>query len=156
MGWLKIKSETDIQELLDKCCGFHDYHLINLKFESGIKRLPDLSIQSFIGDNPDCKLNMLFQTSANTISIELLFSGVRLLHFVGCQDRYDNEIMEVYLGVTGNLFDNNNQPFIVWSDNSDWANETNIKEAIKNNNVFEEPSASFVIANSLKWRIVDK
>jgi len=156
MGWTKIKSETDIQDLLNKCYGFHDYHLINLKFESGIKRLPDLSIQSFVGDNPDCKLKMLFQTSDNTISIELLFSGVRLLHLVGCQDRYDNEIMECYLGIAGNLFENNNAPFIVWSDNSDWVNETNIKDAIISNNALEEPSTSFVIANSLKWRIINK
>ena len=156
MRWQKIESENDIQELLNECCGFHDYHLINLEFKSGIKRLPDLSIQSFVGDNPDCKLKLLFKTSDNTISIELLFSGVRLFHFVGCQDHYDNEIVEAYMGVEGNLFKDNNQPFIVWSDNSDWASETNIKEAIKNNNVFEEPSDSFVIANSLKWRIVDK
>ncbi len=155
MGWIKVKSETDIQDLLNKCYGFHDYHLTNLKFESGIKRLPDLSIQSFVGDNPDCKLKMLFQTSDNTISIELLFSGVRLFHIVGCQDRYDNEIMEAYLSFAGNIFENNDTPFIVWSDNSDWINETNIKEAI-NNNLLEEPSTSFVIANSLKWKIIDK
>lgn len=156
MGWIKIKSETDIQELLDKCYGFHDYHLINLKFESGIKRLSDLSIQSFVGDNPNCKLKMLFQTSDNTNSLELLFSGVRLFHIVGCQDRYDNEIVEAFLGVVGNLFENNHTSFIVWSDNAGWVNVTNIKEVIKNNNSFEEPSVSFVIANSLKWRIIDK
>lgn len=156
MNRIKIKSRTDIQELLDKCNGFHDYHLINLKFESGIKRLPDLSVQSFVGDNPNCKLKMLFQTSDNTFSIELLFTGVRLFHIVGCQNCCDNEIMEAYLSVAENLFENNNTPYIVWSDNSDWANETNIKEAIKNNNAFEEPSASFVIANSLKWRFIDK
>lgn len=146
--WKIIKDQKDIDELQQCYGGFHDSCIVSLKFESGTN-VDEERIMHFKGGN-DCTAYMTLQRQWNPRTIELCFSGVRRLNIVGFQDNYCNLIYGATLLLCNNLLPTSNMPnrFVVWADH--------VGFEVKDIDVrLTEPAVTFIIAHSLRWRIIE-
>ena len=71
------------------------------------------------------------------------------MHLVGWQDNYLCDISDAYLAFHDNLLPGNPDRVIVWAD-------TDLFDVAKIDNSIHEPADTYIVANALKWRIVDK
>ena len=144
--WNEIKNEIDIENLMKKYSGFHDSCIVSINYHSG----------AFVDDNGgmangellDHSIEMILHSQWNK-PIELRFTGVRKCNIVGWQDNYSCDIFDAYLAFHENLLPGNPDRVIVWSDND-------LFDIAKVDNSIHEPSDTYIVANALRWRIVDK
>lgn len=146
-NWHNIETERDIEFLLSTYNGFHDTCIVSLSFQSGAF-VDDEGAMHF-GDAESRRLSVIFQGQWNPRTIELQFSGLRQMHLIGWQDNYACEILDAYLAFHDNLLSGNPGRVIVWSD-TDWFDVAKIDNSI------HEPADTYIVANALRWRIVDK
>ena len=144
-SWHNIETESDIEFLMSTYGGFHDSCIVSLSFQSGAF-VGDVRAMDF-GDAESRKLPMIFQCQWDPKTIELQVCGLRQMHLVGWQDNYYCNILEAYLAFYDNLLPGNPKRVIVWSD-TDWFDVSNIDNSI------HEPADTYIVANSMRWRII--
>ena len=122
------------------------YTRLNIK----VVHLLTIKLQCIIIDNKDFKLTVIFDSQLlpfyNEISkksIELVFTGLHRLNLTGYREKYLSEIYSCYLSFYEN--------FIVWSDDERFEPYN-----CSTNNLFDESIPTFVLADKLKWRFLQK
>lgn len=147
MCWFQIKSQTDIDHLLDEYYGFHDSCIVSVNYESGARISSD---GSMYGVNKNCSLIMKFESQMPKYhehpekkTLELKFNGLRRCNLIGYQENYFSGLIACHLSLY--------QGFIVWSDD-DWFDP----EKYQDTSLLKEPMATFVVADGLEWRFVEQ
>lgn len=146
-NWHNIETERDIEFLMSTYGSFHDACIVSLSFQNGTF-VDDKGTMHF-SDAESRRLSVVFQCPWKPKTIELQFSGLRQLHFVGWQDQYFGDIFDAYLAFHDHLLPGKPDRVIVWSD-TDWFDVTKIDNSI------HEPADTYIVANALRWRIVDE
>lgn len=145
--WHSIRTERDIEFLMSTYGGFHDSCIVSFSFQNGAF-VDDKGAMHF-GDAASRRLSVIFQSQWKPRTIELQFLGLRQMHFVGWQDNYCCDILDAYLSFHDNLLPGNPDRVLVWSD-TDWFDVTKIDNSI------HEPADTYIVANALRWRIMDE
>ena len=146
-NWKDVKTNSDINELIETYGGFHDSCIVSLNYISG--NSVDNSKTMNFGTSNEHKLTVVFNSQWNPKILELEFVGVRQMHITGWQDNYMNDIFEAKISFYDGLLANKTKRLIVWSDNEDF-DSSNINDGL------QEPGDTYIIADSLKWRIIDQ
>ena len=146
-NWHDIKTQADIDSLMSAYIGFHDSCIVSLNFQSGA--FVDDERAMHFGKAEDRRLCVIFQSQWEPKTIELQFIGLRQMAVAGWQDNYFCYIFEAYLAFHDNLLPGNPARVIVWSDNDQF-------DISKVDNSIHEPSDTYIVANALRWRIVDQ
>ena len=144
--WHPIKTQEDIKYLMFTYGDFHDSCIVSLNFQSGAYVDDDRSM--YFGDAQACVLSVVFQRQWEPKTVELQFIGLRQLHLVGWQDNYLCEISEAYLSFHHGLLPGQPERVIVWSDNDSF-------DPAQIDGTIHEPADTYIIANELRWRMVD-
>ncbi len=146
--WKDILSEKDVDDLMNSFGGFHDACLVSLKFDRG-------NDMDCVGDMENycdtCELTMVFHSPWYENALELHFAGLRRLHLVGIMDNYGNDMLDASIKFYDELLPWGYQApkrAIVWADSIDF-DVTKIGP-------LTEPSDTYVIAHTLKWRLGEK
>lgn len=129
MNWNELKTQKDINKLLDLFGYFHDACLKELKYISGEYVAENLSMNPI---NTQRKLSVIFQRQYQSPSvIEMVFEGLIKLNLEPNDENCDGIIYGAYMGIRNDL--------IYWADNEDFS--------------FDEPgSCTWIVANKAKWR----
>lgn len=126
----EIKTEKDIQDFIDKTNSLHDGYIISVIYENnGIEKIE--SGHLFSPWMTALTLRILVTSIWDTI-VEIKFE---------CLDQW--QIKDNFSDILSMTLSFNKQGHIVWADDV-WKNIEELK------------SCSYVIAESLKWRIVEK
>lgn len=145
--WYNIETQDDIDHLMTTYGDFHDACIVSLNFQTGV--FVDDKMTMHFGSAEEKILSVTFQRQWNPKTIELQFSGLRQIHLIGWQDNYLNDILCAYLAFHNDLLPGTPKRVIVWSD-------TDYFDVTKIDNSIHEPADTYIVANALKWRIVDK
>ena len=149
MNWKEVKTQENIDELLNVYGGFHDSCIVNLRYESGACVTADRAMH--FAEASDCELYVTFQRQWEPITIELCFTGLRRLHLVGWQDNYFCDITGAYLAFHDSMLPGEPCRLIAWAD-TDWFD---VKK-LTSSNTFIEPADTYIVSNHLKWRIISE
>ena len=148
-NWKEILTQNDIDELMDEYGGFHDACIVSLEYKSGLYVYGD-RIMHF--EAPEkCGVLVTFHSQWNGKPLELYFCGVRKIFVQGRMDNYTNEILDASIKFYDGLLPHKYgmpERVIVWADNYDFNAETDASSTK------DEPCDTYIIANSLKWRLV--
>lgn len=144
--WQKIASQNDIDELLSFYVGFHDSCIVSANYQSGA--FVDEKGAMGNGDADQHELLVVFHSQWKP-QIELCFTGLRQLHLAGWQENYFCDIFGAHLSFYDSLLPGTPSRVIVWSDNESF-DVQNLAFAIR------EPSDTYIVANALKWRVIDR
>lgn len=139
--WNCIKDTKDIEYLLNIYCNFHDTCICNLKYISGAEVDNEGAMQC--GDSEDSKLNIIFQSQMVRKTLELQFIGLRRINLIGYQENYFCDIFSCYLSLYNG--------YIVWADTEYFNPESPCE-----NKLLDESMTSFIVADGLKWRFIEK
>ena len=148
--WKIIEDQQGIDELMKTFVGFHDSCITSLAYESGL--FVDQRGAMAMGAPNGFALRMVLQSQWQPRTIELCFSGVRSFHVVGLQDNYMNDIYDAYLAFHEGILPAKygaSSRVIVWADWADF-------DLAHMPDPLEEPGTSYVIAETLRWRIVEE
>ena len=145
-NWHSIETQNDIDLLFDTYGSFHDSCIVSVNFQNGT--FVDDEMTMHFGSAKDRKLSVIFQCQWEPKTLELQFIGLRQMHLIGWQDNYMCVISEAYLSFHNDLLPGKPHRVIVWADNS-WF------DIAKVNNTIHEPSETYIVANTLMWRIVE-
>ena len=145
--WHKIETQEDIDLLMTDYGNIHDACIASLTFQSGA--FVDDNRTMYFGRADERILSVIFQCQWEPKTIELQFSGLRQIHLIGWQDNYSCDISSAYLAFHNNLLPGNPRRVIVWSD-TDWFDVAKIDNSI------HEPADTYIVANALRWRVVDE
>lgn len=148
--WYEVFNQKDIDDLLNAYGGFHDSCIASLNFVSGT--YVDSERTMHFNGFRDYALNIVFHSQWSDYTLELSFAGLRRLHLVGAQDNYGNDIFDASIKFYDNLLPSKYSTpsqVIVWADSEDF-DVQDIDSQLK------EPAVTYVIAHSLKWRLIDK
>lgn len=149
MEWKEIKSQKDIDELLEFYFCFHDACIVSVTYNSGISVDKERTMHFSGPDGHQARI--IFQSQQELSTIELCFTGVRRIHIVGAQNRYMPEIFDTHLAFHEEVFLGDTQRSIVWADT-----EYFDIEELRQIDMLDEPADNYIIANELKWRIIEK
>ena len=147
MSWNEVKDEKDIETLLKTYCGFHDSCIASAKYDSAM--YTDEEKTMWFGDPEDYSLNLIFHSQWDPQYIELRFEGVRRFRLIGFQDNYTSDIYGAFIKFCDDLLLSGHfapSRSIVWSD-------CEFDESAAGEDLCE-PACSYIIAGSLKWRIL--
>ena len=145
--WKEIVSQDDIDRLFILYGGFHDSCIVSASYKSGV--FVDDNRSMHFGNSSKYELSVVFHSQWTPKILELCFTGVRQLHLTGWQDNYLCDIYEAHLSFYEGLLPGKPERVIVWANYSDF----DVKEI---DNTIHEPSDTYIVANALKWRIIDK
>jgi hypothetical protein len=139
--WQEIKSQNDIDILLNNYGYFHDSCIKELTYASGV--IVDKTRTMHLTGSDGAVLRITFQRQWEPIEIKLRFTGLRRMNLIGYQENYSPEILDCYLAFNNKL--------IVWAD----------KEYFDINNpevggMLKEPMTTFVVAEKLEWRFTEE
>lgn len=146
--WTLVKTQEDIEKLLECYFGFHDSCLVGLDYKTGA--FVDGSCMYF-GSPEQRELHMIFHSQWEERPLELYFTGVRGYFISGYQDLYSCEIFDCYLKIHIDLIPGKDEPLFVWADNSSFSPEN-----MPQGRLLHEPMPTYVVASSLKWRFLEK
>ena len=145
-NWHDIQTEEDIAFLMSTYGDFHDACIVSLNYQSGA--FVDKKRSMWFGDADDRRLSVIFQCQWEPRTIELQFLGLRQMRIVGWQDNYLCDISSAHLAFYDRLLPGEPKRVIVWSDR-DWFDVEDI------DNMIHEPAETYIVANTLRWRIVE-
>ncbi len=145
--WHNIETESDIALLMSTYGCFHDSCIVSLSFQSGAYVNDERAM--YFGDAESRKLSVIFHSQWEPRGIELQFSGLRQMYLVGWQDNYLCDIFGAYLAFHTKLLPGYPDRVIVWSDTESF-------DVAQIDNSIREPANTYIVANALKWRIVDE
>jgi hypothetical protein len=144
--WNDVKTQADIDYLLDIYGGFHDSCLIELRYVSGADVNEKLSMT--LGKSLDSKLFVTFKRQWKPVKIELLFEGMRKMHIAGWRKDYFCDIHDCYLALHNDLIKGVDDNLFVWADNASFNPKGNYER-----NILAEPSTTYIISEKLKWQL---
>ena len=142
--WKDIETESDISELMETYGSFHDSCIVSLNYQSG-NSVDNNETMNF-GSSNEHELTIVFNSQWDPKTLELKFVGVRQMHITGWQDNYLNDIFEAKISFYDGLLSDKTKRLIAWTDNEDL-------DPSKISNGLQEPGDTYIIADSLKWRI---
>lgn len=145
--WNKIEDQEDVDFLMRTYGDFHDACIVSLSFQSGA--FVDSAMTMYFGKSKERILSVIFQCQWEPKTIELQFLGLRQMHLVGWQDNYFCNISSAYLSFHNGLLPGSPKQVIVWSDTS-WFDIDKIDNSIT------EPADTYIVANELRWRIINE
>ncbi len=146
--WHDVFTPKDAGELLNAYGGFHDSCIVSVNFKSGMY----VHNKTMHCETDNYELHMIFHSQWNDYALELCFTQVRKLHLVGLEDNYFGDIYGASIQFCNNLLPakyRTSQQVIVWADSEDF----DPKDV---NAQLSEPDDTYVIAQTLKWRLVEK
>lgn len=146
MEWKQVQTDEDICELLDSYSWFHDACIVSAQYVSGTHVAEDGAMWFGPGEQ---RLSVLFHSQWEPYYLELYFEGVRRFRLIGMQDNYANIIFEAFIKFFDGILPCEHfapPRVIVWS-NSEF-DPKSVGESL------EEPADSYIIASSLKWRVL--
>mgnify|MGYP004610186269 FL=1 len=144
--WCNIEKQEDIDLLMTTYGDFHDACITSLNYQSGVFVDDDMTMH--FGGAEEQIVSVIFHRQWNPKAMELQFLGMRQMHLVGWQDNYLCDISSAYLAFHDNLLPGEPERVIIWSD-KDWFDVGEIDNSI------HEPSDTYIIANALRWRIIE-
>ncbi len=148
--WNEIKTETDIDELMKKCCGFHDSCIVSVNYSSGA--YVDENGGMANGDEHEHIVDMTLHSQWGS-PIELHFTGVHKCSIVGWQECYFCDIFGAYLAFhTDLLGKTRDDQLIVWADHEHFNPAVYTEARLISPNA---TNCTYVIAKRLFWRIGD-
>jgi hypothetical protein len=145
--WKTVDTQEDIEELMATYGDFHDACIVSVSYHSGAF-VDDEGAMHF-GDAADYEARVVFHCQWEPKVIELCFTGLRQFHLVGQQEHYICVILEAYLAFHEGILPGTPERVIVWSDYS-WFDVEKIDNSI------HEPADTYIVANALKWRIIEE
>lgn len=145
--WKEITSQDDIHELLETYGGFHDSCIVSASYKSGAF-VNDMKVK-YGGSPSEHELFIVFHSQWNPQILEMCFTGLRQLRLAGWAHNYwCDEILDAYLSFHEGLLPGDPDRVIVWADTYDFD--------VKNiDNTIHEPSDTYIVANGLRWRLID-
>lgn len=146
-NWHKIKTQEDIELLMNTYGNFHDACMVSMNYNSGA--FVDDGGTLYYGNENDRRLSVIFHCQWKPKTIELAFLGLRQMHIVGWQDNYACDISDAYLAFHNHLLPGKPEQVIVWAD-------TDRFDIDKIDNAVKEPADTYIIANELSWRIINE
>ena len=144
--WKEIRSESDIDEIMETLGDFHDSCIVSVNYKSGA--FVDERYAMHSGSPDDREMTVLFHSQWDPKVFELCFTGVRQMHLVGWQDNYFCDIFSAGLSFCSNILPGAQSRLIVWTDYGSF-DPSDAEGPIK------EPANTYIISNSLKWRIIE-
>jgi len=145
-NWNNVATQADIDNLLECYGDFHDSCIVSATFRSGA--FVDDTRAMHFGDASSCELHIVFESQWYPKTIELCFTGLRQFHLIGWQDNYSCDISCAYLAFHRNLLPGKPEQVVVWAD-TDWFDVNKV------NNAIAEPADTYIVANALKWRVIE-
>lgn len=145
-SWKTIRTQDDIEALYEAYYGFHDACIVAVNYQSGTS--VDSKGTMHFSDASAHRLSVLFQSQMALKNLELLFIGLRQVHLVGWEDNYSCELYDAYLSFVDRLLPGEPKRQIVWSSYSEF-------DPYKIDNAIHEPADTYIIANELRWRIIE-
>ncbi len=143
--WKEIKTQEDIEELLEAYGCFHDGCLTRASFQSGTS--VDENLSMCFGDAEEYTLHVTFERQWRPKTLEMQFIGLRQFHLIGAEANYIPLLLDAYLTFAEGLLPGEPQRLIVWSDVP--------FDPKKLCNGIEEPGDTYIIANRLQWKIAE-
>ena len=143
--WKEIKTQEDIEELLEAYDYFHDGCLTRAVFQSGTSVDEDLSM--CFGDAEEYTLHVTFERQWRPKTLEMQFIGLRQFHLIGAETNHIPLLLDAYLTFSEGLLPGEPKRLIVWSDVP--------FDPKKLCNGIEEPGDTYIIANRLQWKIAE-
>lgn len=139
MEWHRLKSQEDIDSLMEVFNGFKDSVLTEMNYTSGAFIHPALLMYPV---NAKRRLRMIFQHQDKELpAIELVFDEIRRLNLAPTGTNRFAQINEVFFKyVDGRIF---------------WA-ETSVFDVTKVNKDLSYTEFTWVAAKRAQWRVVDK
>ncbi len=132
VAWTPLKSQTDIDQLLNAFGGFHDGCIREAHIWTEHYVLPDLRM-SCTGDL-DTRVRLLVQRQFKAPSaIELLFEQVITLHLHPSPENYDSIILSAAMLHEDNTF--------YWADSVDWSPASSRRDEF-----------TWIAAKKVSWR----
>ena len=132
--WNEIKTQDQVQELMDKVLFFHDSCIKEMKYVSGAYVTDTLAMYPI---NDKRVLSVLIQRQFNDIpTLELQFTGVKYLKLCPNGPEFTSEI----LGAT----------IILKEDSIIWCDYDNLTE-----DQMDEYASTVICAECMRWRIID-
>jgi len=144
-SWNKIKTEKDIEKLMNSYCGFHDSCIVSVSYESGTS-VDSEGIMHFSDENGH-RMHVIFHSQMVKEKLELLFVGLRQVHLVGWQDNYTCELFDAHLSIKKQLLPGKPKEQIVWASYSEF-------EVEDIDNTISEPAYTYIVSNKLSWRLI--
>lgn len=142
--YIEVRSDDDIDKLMQEFGGFHDSCIVSIHYESGA--FVDSKHCMSDGDLLEHKVTMVLH-SQFCAPIEMIFEGVRKCSIIGWQDNYFCNIygasLEFHRDMLGKTRDDN---LIVWADCGGFQKE----------DVISDKKITYVIAETLKWRFLSE
>jgi hypothetical protein len=139
----KIKTQDDINYLMEKYCGFHDSCIVKIRYESGL-RVDDENSMHF-PEEEGHNMIVVFQSQIVRGHLELHFKGVRRFYLSARTENYLNEIFDAHISFFSEKINGEDKNLIIWADCSDFDLE-------KINIDLSKPEASFILADELSYR----
>jgi len=145
-----IKTQNDIDELMETCNYFHDSCIVSTNYQSGYEVRKDGSIEQF----GDPTVSIIFHSQWHPRRFELCFENVRKFYINGLKENYMNIIDEadicfhdikVYDEIMGEM----TKRAIIWTDYEGFDISDLEKKTI-------DYDYSFVLADLLKWRTIEE
>lgn len=138
--WHDIKTQEDIDKLMDIYNRFHDSCIVSVIYKSGTF-VDDEGAMNF-GSKADHELLVVFHRQGDPKILELCFSGVSQVCLKGWNNNYTCEIYEAFLLFQDMILSGKSEKMIIWSDDSHFHLE-------KSN----DHKHTYIFASALKWRI---
>ncbi len=145
--WKAITTQQDIDDLMEAYGGFHDSCIVSMQYQSGAF-VDDRQCMHF-RDAQSCALLIHFHSQWHKAQLQLLFTGLRKVVLTGLQTGYSSEILGVHLSFQKLVLNKEPESVIVWADDDSFDIHQPVSPC-------KEPADTFIIANALTWRLVDK
>lgn len=138
--WNYIRDNNDIKDILDKYSYFHDSCISHMEYVSGAKVDKEGNMEC--GGQESFKLNITFQSQIIKKSLKMQFSGLRRINLIGYKENYFCDIFSCYLDL--------HKGYIVWADDDSFDPDNPC-----GNKLLEADMTSFIVADNLKWKLIE-
>ncbi|MCQ2446398.1 MAG: hypothetical protein MJ141_05925 [Clostridia bacterium] len=145
-AWKEIRTESDIDEIMETLCDFHDSCIVSLSYKSGA--FVDEERAMHFGSLEDREISVIFHSQWDPKVFELCFTGVRRMHLVGWQDHYFCDIQSAGLSFCNDILPGIKGRLIVWTDYDSFT-PSRLEDPLN------EFTNTYIISDSLKWRIIE-
>lgn len=145
----EIKTQQDIDDLMEIFYGFHDSCLFSAKYKSG--NFVDEENAMCFGLEENYVLEAIFHSQWQEKALVMHFVGVRQCCIAGFQKYYMNEMQDCYLKIHQDLVTGDDTPLIVWADCDGFSPKSEIAR-----NLLQEPLPSYIVANKAYWYLKEK
>ena len=146
--WKEIKTQNDIENLMQEYFGFHDSCIVSVLYQSGAK--VDENEAMLFGGPSEHIVDIVLHSQWKP-PVTLRFTGVRKCNIAGWHDNYSCEIYEAYIAFHTDLLGKaRDDRLVVWADGhfnpSQYIEEKIISPTNSN--------LTYVVAEKMFWQTV--